>query len=292
MAKVKSLRLEEDLKPGLTADEAMVEKKYTARKNAIEKALEQAGSTSEYAKKLQRDLAKSHEAVVKTKDEAAAPALREDILKALKEVEATKENIAKEEEAFHRFDDVFAGADVATALAGSGFTASDLKALVSQESGDLLKKHESDTTGDIQGIAQIGKSAARAVGADPADRTDPAKAIVIAAKYLAHNAGLLKKSLKPLPSGHDFKKFVIASYNAGQLTIETAQKKAIDQGRAGSTWSEIVDPAEGKGNDTAPLHKAWTEMKARIKKLKRINPDQKYGETKGYVERIYRRLGQ
>jgi hypothetical protein len=289
--KVKSLRLEEDLKPGLTADEAVVEKKYKARKDAIDKALAAAGSTSSYGQKLARDLAKSRDDVVKTRDEAANPALRDDILKAIAEVAATKKNLADEETAFRRFDDVFAGKDVAAALSGSGFTASDLKALVSQESGDLLKKHEADASGNIQGIAQLGKSAAEAVGADPADRTDPAKAIVIAAKYLAHNAGLLKKSLSPLPTGEDFKKFVIASYNAGQLTIETAQKKAIAQSRAGATWSDIVDPAKGKGNDTAPLYKAWAEMKASVQGLGKIDVAQKYGETKGYVERIYRRLG-
>lgn len=291
VAKVKSLRVEEDLKPGLTADEAMVDKKHKAREDAIAKALASASPTSEYGKKLARDQAKSRDDVVKTKDEAANPALRDDILKAIAEVAATKTNIATEETAFHRFDDVFAGADVATALSGSGFTASDLKALVSQESGDLLKKNETDAEGNIQGIAQLGKTAAEAVGADPADRTDPAKAIVIAAKYLAHNAGLLKASLSPLPTGEDFKKFVIASYNAGQLTIQTAQKKAVAQSRAGSAWSEIVDPAKGKGIDTSPLHKAWTEMKATVSGLKKIDPDQKYRETKEYVERIYRRLG-
>jgi soluble lytic murein transglycosylase-like protein len=289
--KVKSLRLEEDLKPGLTADEAVVEKKYKARKDAIDKALAAAGSTSSYGQKLARDLAKSRDDVVKTRDEAANPALRDDILKAIAEVAATKKNLADEETAFRRFDDVFAGKDVAAALSGSGFTAPDLKALVSQESGDLLKKHESDATGNIQGIAQLGKSAAEAVGADPADRTDPAKAIVIAAKYLAHLAGLAKKSLSPLPTGEDFKKFVIASYNAGPKTIQTAQQKAIAQSRSGATWSDIVDPAKGKGNDTAPLYKAWAEMKASVQGLGKIDVAQKYGETKGYVERIYRRLG-
>lgn len=289
VAKVKSLRIEDNLQPGLAAKSTFTAKRLEARTAAIQKALDTASGA--YAEKLRRDLGKSLDQIIKTPDEVANPDLRADIIKAVNDQNAATASLTAENQAFHRFDADFLTADVVTALAGSGFTPADLKALVSQESGDLLPKNEADDEGDIQGVAQIGESAAKAVGADPADRTDPKKAILIAAKYLALNAKNLQKQLSPVPVGEDLKKFVIASYNAGPLTIRTAQEKAVAQKRAGDKWSNIVDPAKGAGIDTSPLHKAWTEMKASVAGLGKIKPDQKYRETKEYVERIYRRLG-
>lgn len=286
VAAVKSLRLEEELKPGLATKKATLDMRHKQREDAIRKALEGVSEASAYGQKLQRDLKKSRQDVIDTKDEAASPGLRNDILKAQATFEAGQKSVAEEEKKFSRFDDVFAGPDVLAALEGSGFSAAELKALVSQESGDLKASAEADTEGDIRGLAQIGESAAKAVGANPADRTAPKKAIVIAAKYLALNAATLKKSLLPVPTGDELKKFVLASYNAGQWTIEETQRQAIAQKRAGSTWNEMV--AVTATIEDAPLYKGWVESKKKVKG--KIDPAQKYRETKEYVERIFRRL--
>lgn len=82
---------------------------------------------------------------------------------------------------------------------------------------------------------------------------------------------------------NEYKKFVFASYNAGQGTIKNAQKEAKAMNRNPTAWDELI-----KGGDQSPLYKAIALQKAKYPTKKDILD--KYDETTRYVEKIFRRL--
>ena len=283
---VKSLRLEDDLRPQIAKKEAALQKKIDARRTAIEKYLKEVGETGEVGKALKADLAKSTEDVIAKPDSKHVNhELRDDIVAAKTTLDAQKSLVAGEEVKFHRLDTEFVKTDVVEALKAQGFTPAELKALMSQESLDLTIQ---DTEGDIAGLGQLGAKEVTEVGGKPEDRLDDTKAILLAAKVLAHKAQQLKALLDPAPTGLEFKKFVYGAYNAGQSTIAEAQRQAKTMKRSTATWNGLIELGAGK---TDADKKAATPLaKAIAIKLPKLDKVKKYNETTGYVEKILRRL--
>jgi len=191
-------------------------------------------------------------------------------------VKTQKLELKGAEDQWAKYDPIFAGQDVATALGKDSLTAADLKALLAQESGDLTKN---DQVGDIAGIAQMGAEEEKKSGGKPGDRKIPEKAIVLAARNMARIASELDAALSPVPAGADHKIFIMAAYNAGNNCIITAQKEAIKAGKDGKTWQSLID-----GGTKSALHQA----------IKRTYPDSKvdskFKETSEYVTKILARL--
>ena len=282
---VSSLHVEESLQGAVSGEEGALRRKLVARQKAITKALQQVKDPKirdqPWAKKkaemLERDLAKSQDDVLKTPDSASVDkALRADIVKAHKALVASSAALTEGEKRWHRYDDIFASAAVVKTLAAKGFSPADLKALVAQESMDLLVN---ETKGDIAGIAQMGAKEAKEAGGAPADRLDAKKAIPLSAKVLVLKARQLDAVMATKPSGNDYKKFVFASYNAGASTIATAQHKAAEMKRNSTSWDQLV-----AGGDKSPLFAAIKD------RLPKSPTRKKYNETTDYVERIFKRL--
>jgi hypothetical protein len=282
---VTSLYVEENLRGAVSGDEAALQRKLAARQNAIATALKQVKEpkvrdqpwAKRKAEALEKDLAKSQDEILSGPDSpSVTKTLRDDIVKAHKALVASKAALSEGEKKWHRYDDIFASDAVVKTLAAKGFSPADLKALVAQESMDLLI---TETKGDIAGITQMGAKEAKEVGGDPKDRLDPKTAIPLAAKVLVKKAQQLDAVMTKKPTGDDYKKFVFASYNAGASTIATAQKKALAMKRDGTSWDQLV-----AGGDTSPLSAAIQE------RLKDLPTRKKYKETTGYVDRIFKRL--
>jgi membrane-bound lytic murein transglycosylase MltF len=282
---VTSLSVEENLRGAVSGDEAALQRKLAARRKAIAAALKQVKEpklrdqawAKRKAEALEKDLAKSQDEILSGPDSPSVnKALRDDIVKAHKALVAGRTALSEGEKKWHRYDDLFASDAVVKTLAAKGFSPADLKALVAQESMDLLI---AETKGDIAGIAQMGAKEAKEVGGDPKDRLDPKTAIPLAAKVLVKKAQQLDAMLTKKPAGDDYKKFVFASYNAGASTIATAQKKAPAMKRDATSWDQLV-----AGGDTSPLFAAIQE------RLKDLPTRKKYRETTDYVDRIFKRL--
>ena len=156
-------------------------------------------------------------------------------------------------------------------LAGIGLVPADLKALIARESGDLTENPQGP---GIAGIAQIGVEEEKRAGGSPGDRKQPRRAIPLAAKVLVNTAGDLKKALKTVPSGDDWKKFLFAAYNAGVYAIAAAQSAA----KTGDTWAELV-----AGGQSSPLFTG-------LKKFYGAKTKAKFSEVTNHVNGISTRL--
>jgi hypothetical protein len=280
---VRSRHTEENLKPAVTGSKNALERTLSQRKVAIEKELQAVSKFQDQpwaktkAAALEADLKKTLPDILKSEDSRYLnKELRNDIVKANQAVEKKQVALQKAEEAWHRYDAVFADPDVVKTLAAKQFSPADLKALVAQESFDLTKWN---TQGKIVGIAQIGVSEAKEVGGSPKDRLDPNKAIPMAAKILINKARHLEAGLDPIPTGTDYKKFVFASYNAGARTIIEAQKKAKAMQRNAASWEGLVE-----GEIDSPLYYGIKVA------LPKEDTAKKYQETRGYVPKIFTRL--
>ena len=113
----------------------------------------------------------------------------------------------------------------------------DLKALIARESGDLTENPQ----------ARASRASPRSASRKrtrrwhpPGPQTAP-QAIPLAAKVLVDTAGDLKKALKTIPKGDDWKKFLFAAYNAGVYAIAAAQS-AAKTGTPGQSSSPATSP--------------------------------------------------
>ena len=289
--KVRSLRIEEDLKPGVEGAENLLKKKIASRLKVIDTQLEelQPYHKQQWARKKLRDLLedkrKSLREILNTPDSKwVHKNHRLQISNAHNKLEQRKHALKASKKAFHLHDKRFADTKVSDVLRKKGFTAADLKALVAQESGDFSM---SDNKGDIAGPAQIGKRETREVGHKEEDRLNPSKFALVAAKVLIKKAISLEAGSPGLPAAgsEEYKKFVFASYNAGQGTIIEAQKKTGEFKRNYKHWDDVIKVAKvPAGYKTSGLHEGIKS------KLPDLDANKKYDETVGYVRRIFRRL--
>ena len=268
--KVRSFNVEEKQASQATLQKQL-DKRLQKRKDEITAAL---AETKNEARKtaLSNDLAKSLEDIIKTPDaKGINPELRADIIKSATALGKATATAQTAEKAWSQFDDVFVDADVVEKLAGIGLVPADLKALIARESGDLTENPQGS---GIAGIAQIGAEEEKRAGGSPGDRKQPRLAIPLAAKVLVDTAGDLKKALKTVPTGDDWKKFLFAAYNAGVYAIAAAQSAA----KTGDTWAELVT-----GGQSSPLFKG-------LKKYYGDKTKAKFSEVMNHVNGILGRL--
>ena len=238
------------------------------------------GSQSKVAGELRQDLAKDLEKIIATPDSNRVNKdLRGDIMKSSRALEKAKLAVEKQRIEWGKYDAIFAGKAVASALGSKTIGAADLKALVGQESTDFT--HYKNTGDNIAGIAQMGTAAEGEAGGKKDDRKTPEKAIVLAAKYMAVIAQRLD-SLSPKPTGDDWKLFIMAAYNGGHTLVIKAHEQAKAMKRDATKWAALID-----GKEKSPLYRALG-MLARYKGKE----DSKYLElAEQYIPRIQRRLG-
>jgi hypothetical protein len=183
--------------------------------------------------------------------------------------------VSEETVEFQRFNDHFLDPDVIAALQSTAadFRPADLKAMLAKETGDFTNITvvglEGKTKGivtdkkNVKGPSYIGVAqmdtgaktdalkAAKTLGiaapADPASgdaREDPAKAVKLAALYVAYIAKFLKDELPGWGtlSSIERKKFILAAYNGG---IGAIKKVVIAHGKKSSYgWQEVADDQE------------------------------------------------
>ena len=235
--------------------ETQLEKRMAKRQLEIQKLIDEIGPNPKSEKSktrlkaLQKDLAKDLATIIKEPDsDSVYKGHRKDIKESSSYVDTQKLKLTKAQDQWSKYDALFAGKEVATALGKQTITAAEFKALIAQESGELTKN---DKEGKIAGIAQLGPKEEKLGGGKPGDRLIPEKALVISANLLTNYANQLDKGLGAKPEGEERKKFIMGAYNSGVTTIITAQREAIKMGRDGKTWQSLIE-----GGDKSPLYKA------------------------------------
>jgi hypothetical protein len=242
---------------------------------------------------LNKDLAKPvSEVIDMKKPDHASNAVRKDIAQSAGQLERDKKREKAIGDKWSKLDSTFASQDVRNALGPDTITPADLKALIAQESGDLMNEHTGHK--GRSGIAQLSPKEEKQFGGAPGDRDKPEKAIVMAAKAVADKAHQLDKLLKNKPTGKDRRKFIMGAYNAGEFTIRDAQNFAIADGKSGTTWDELTD-----GGDKSALHRAvakdlapkvGAKASAKAKKKAAAALQVKQGEVRKYPTEILDRL--
>jgi len=290
VAAVRSFQVDQNLvRDAVGGARKQLDQRLRQRERELKKYLAHVGENSKVGQAVQADLKKELDDILESPDSRFVnPGMRKDVLDAHAALEAKQQAAAQGEAHFHRYDTVFAGKAVADTLAAKGFTPAELKALVSQESGDLLAGEGDANVEGPAGLAQIDQATAKAAG-DPTGqkRLAAATAIPMAAQVLVMKSTALEKGLQEVPTGEEYKKFVYAAYNAGEGTIQQAQRLAKGMGRPGTTWSDLIRPVAGKGIESSPFYRAADAL---LRKQK-VEPGAKYKETTDYVERIRGRLG-
>lgn len=266
------------------SSQKQLDKRVAKRASEIKSMLDDLGpnpkaqSAKDRRAALEQDLAKSLDEIIATADSKAVnAALRSDIIESSKALGKSKTRLDAVKSEWSKYDATFAGDPVAKALGADSLSPAELKALVAQESGDLM---EDDQEGDIAGIAQMGTAEEKRAGGKPDDRKDPQKAILLAAKLTALNAAALDAALSVAPrTGLDRKKFIMAAYNGGVNLVVQAQKEAVAMKLSGTTWASLRN-----GGKDSPLYKAI------VKTYKSSKVDSKFAEVTGYIDKIYARL--
>ena len=287
-----------DAAKGQTADiDKQLHKRLDKRKADINKMLADENKRSHPDKAkidaLNKDLAKPLNKIIDMKvHDHASTAVRKDIAESASQLDRDKTREKTIGDQWSKFDSTFASQDVRNALGPDTITPADLKALIAQESGDLMNEHKAKK--GRSGIAQLSPKEEKQFGGKPGDRDIPEKAIVMAAKAVADKAHLLDKLLKNKPTGKDRRKFIMGAYNAGEFTIRDAQNFAIADGKNGTTWDELTD-----GGDKSALHRAVAKDLAPKLKAKASAKDKKkaekalqikQGEVRKYPTEIFDRL--
>lgn len=155
----------------------------------------------------------------------------------------------------------------------------DIKALVGQESGDLMASDTVINAGDKAGIAQIGATETKSVGHEAEDRKVPKEAILIAAKVLRSKINAAGISHGDFSDQNDYKSMAFAAYNAGGNAIRQSLAVAESEKKSTTSWSELI--AEGT---ESPLYKGLEKTYSKTKVAG------KFTEVKNYVANIFKRL--
>jgi Domain of unknown function (DUF4157)/Transglycosylase SLT domain len=227
-------------------------------------------------KEMNAALAKPVKDIIdKTQADPASKGVRDDIIASAKQLESDKKREGAIDAKWSEHDAVFSGPEVRAALGSNTITPADLKAMIAQESGDLMN-YKTGLSGR-SGMAQLSPKEEKEFGAKPGDRDIPQKAIVLAAKAVAKKAADLDRLLTNKPTGVERRKFIMGAYNAGEHTISDAQDFAIQDRKKGDTWDELI-----AGGDASPMHRAVA---------KRLSGGQtKQGEVRKYPNEIFDRL--
>ncbi|HEX3526170.1 MAG TPA: DUF4157 domain-containing protein [Thermoanaerobaculia bacterium] len=256
--------------------ESQLATRLAKRRAEIETLMKETKSADRKAQ-LQKDLDKSVAEIIAKKDSSLVDRThRKDIKDSFQHLKASKGSLATAAAKWAELDDVFLSSDVKSTLASIGLTPADLKATIWKESN-----FKNNTSGDIAGIAQIGIKEEKRAGGKPDDRKNPKRAIHLLAHVLKNKADDLKSTLKKVPGGMEWKRFLLAAYNAGVFAIADAQQAAIAMGRAGTTWAELID-----GDGASPLQQGLEKHKSSYPE----GVDTKLKTTKAYVADILARV--
>jgi hypothetical protein len=215
-----------------------------------------------------------------------------DYLSRLASADAMKGKIAEEAVEFQRFNDLFLDKDVKAALTSTAadFRPADLKAMLAKETGDFtntaiaglggktkgIVSNKANTLGpSFIGVAQMDTGAktdalkqATKLSITITDtksddaRNDPARAIKLAACYVAFIAEYLRTNLPAtVPTGSALKPFVLAAYNGGIGAVRTA---ATTHGKSPYTWADITANSAAMGAWKASKQTEVKDYVARI----------------------------
>ncbi|MCP4494533.1 MAG: DUF4157 domain-containing protein [Gammaproteobacteria bacterium] len=203
----------------------------------------------------------------------------QNFINALGAYTSSRTSLREEGTEFHRMDNLFTARDVRTLVAASrhhgvGWTSADVKAVISQETGDLTDTSVVGIAPKAQGIVTrrrrsrqhqrtyIGlgqhSTAARTdainwarahgvvIAARPDPRRTPAEAIKLTAAYLGWIADRMSNGLPaPTPTNDEFKKFVFAAYNWGHTPVIRVTN-ATRRGRVVYTWATVAAGMRGQ----------------------------------------------
>ncbi|WBV50734.1 eCIS core domain-containing protein [Chryseobacterium gambrini] len=181
-----------------------------------------------------------------------------------------RETVADERIEYARFDTLFNDPQVGTLLSAisvARFTRADVKALISQETGDLTNTAVhgiSSTKSGIRsnrrnghGFVGLGQHSTSArdeaidwanangvtIAATPDPRRTPATSILLTAAYIGRTTDLLFAALPSnKPSGDELKKMVFASYNGGFRRVRDAANSFLSTASSRDyDWNDIKD---------------------------------------------------
>jgi len=250
-------------------------KRLEKRRKEIAELLSQT-KNEDRKKALTADLARPVLDILTTPDSKGInPDLRKDVIQSSKGL--TKATAARldAQAKWSALDATFADQQTVKTLASIGLAAADLKALGARESGDFINNPQGS---GIAVVFQIGAAEEKRAGGTGNERKDPKLAVPLAAKVLVDTATDLKKALTDIPAGVEWKKFLVAAYNAGPFAIGTAQRIAKDKGLSGTDWNELA-----KGGDKSALYLG-------LQKHYKSRTAAKYSEVVNHVKGIIDRL--
>lgn len=190
-----------------------------------------------------------------------------EFITALNNYLSDRDTLDEERIQYQRFDNLFTDPDVRTllrAISHATFTTADVKALVSQETGDLTNTAVHGITTGRPGYSQhilnrrgyiglgqhntVARDAAIAwaarqgvrIPARPDPRRIPAESIKLTAAYLGRVMDMLYPNLPDnKPSGDELKKMVFASYNDGHRRVYQAANNFVGSRTINYTWNDI-----------------------------------------------------
>lgn len=206
----------------------------------------------------------------------------------LKQVKATMTETTEEESEFKRFDTHFLDAEVVALtkkIPHTNIKPAEIKALVSQETGDLTNtkvegienkskgiRSQRKNRGGYVGLGQLstsardealkwaeGQKSAITVTKGTDARKDPLTAIKLTAAYLGRVSDLLWGGLpENRPGEAEFKKMLFAAYNGGHVVIINAAKAYTAGSKKNYSWDDIKGLMKWENSST---HKKLTEIR-------------------------------
>ncbi|NOQ24882.1 MAG: DUF4157 domain-containing protein [Bacteroidales bacterium] len=190
-----------------------------------------------------------------------------EFITALNNYLSDRDTLDQERIQYQRFDNLFIARDIRTLLGAiphATFTSADVKALVSQETGDITNTAVHGITTGRPGYSQhimnrrgyiglgqhntIARSAAIAwaasqgvtIAARPDPRHIPAESIKLVAAYLGRVMQMLYSNLPDnKPTGDELKKMVFASYNDGHTRVYQGANNFVGTRTINYTWDDI-----------------------------------------------------
>ena len=209
-------------------------------------------------------------------------------IESLKQAKTTMTETTEEETEYKRFDKHFLDAavvELAKKIPHATITPADLKALVSQETGDLTNtevagiqgktkgvKSQRKNKGGYVGLGQLntaardeaitwakGQKSAISIAEGTDARKDPLTAIKLTAAYLGRVSDLLWGGLPDnRPGEAEFKKMLFAAYNGGHVVIINAAKAYTAGSKKNYSWDDIKGLMKWENSST---HKKLTEIR-------------------------------
>lgn len=202
-------------------------------------------------------------------------AVIDEFLTAVRRFLDDRDTLDAERTEFHRFDTLFDVPDVATLLAAisnATFVTADVKAIVSQETGDLTNTTVAGISPTKPGIRVRAPNPSHFVGlgqhspaargeaitwarnqgviipSSPDPRTIPTESIKLVAAYLGRVMDMLHPILPAVkPTGDELKKMTFAAYNGGHNQVRRAADSFLAGVTAGYSWDDIKNQPSVNG---------------------------------------------